>query len=187
MPVLVPRSLSGGMYASGAADHDRQVRSHSHKQSRFGGGEGVDEIHLVGVCVKVDSLVIKPTQPRLQDLQPVTVCCTGRLRLNPVPRRGLTSAELLGNHCPAQPACPSTSEDPPPPTFAARSPGDVGVHIRTPGPFPEISFLARESSSRIKAPIKMTFKTKSVGQICSDTRPSVTTAHCVLKHCFNLC
>lgn len=113
-----------------------EAKSHSHQHSIFNGG-GVDEIHLVEVCIKADSLVIKPTQPRLQHLQPVTVCCTGRPKLDLVPRSGLSSAELLGNRCPAQPACPSTPKDPPLATSAARSPGDVGVTCthRDPRPF----------------------------------------------------
>lgn len=186
MPVLVPRSLSGGMYASGAADHNTEVKSYSHEHSRLG-GEAVDEILLVQVCVKVDILVIKPTQPGLQHLQPVTLCCTGRPKLDPVPRHGLTGAELCGT---AQPACPSTPKDPPPPaTFAARSPGDVGVTCthRDPEHFSTDLLLARQSLSRIKAPIKMKFKTQSVGRIHSDPRPSVATAHYILKHCFYLC
>ena len=99
------------VYASGAVGHNRHVKSHSHKRNRFDGGEGVDEIHVVEVCIKVDNLVIKPTQHRLQHPQPVTACCSGRPRLE-LPRHGLTCAELLGNHCPAQPACPSTPKGP---------------------------------------------------------------------------
>lgn len=102
-------------------------------------------------------------------------CSTAGHELEPGLRHGLTCAkpgELLPGPCQRQPCEHRPSTD--------RLHGKV-----TPTPSPRASFLswARQSSTKTKPP-----RNTSVGQIQSEPRLSVATAHYyILDHCFNLC